>query len=213
MSEVPISVDPQISANARRKNCSQRFSRAPVRDVDIAFVKFIGQDLLKDKQDLITFISMESYQIIGYQAQYKQAFKDLNAEWLYQYNLMESHDLEILEDPQKQILDNGGVIYLAKLENEIVGSAALVREPDNIYELAKMAVAKDHRGKGLSKLLIEKCITTAKTSGAEKITLFSNSQLKAAIALYEKYGFIHVPLGDCPFLTADVKMELVLKAH
>jgi putative acetyltransferase len=156
---------------------------------------------------------MESYQIISYEAQYKKAFQDLNAEWLYLYNLMEPYDLEILNDPQKHILDNGGVIYLAKLENQIVGSAALIKEHDNVYELAKMAVAKDHRGKGLSKLLIEKCLTAAKTTGAEKITLFSNSQLKAAIALYEKYGFIHVPLGDCPFVTADVKMELVLKAH
>jgi hypothetical protein len=28
--------------------------------------------------------------------------------------------------------------------------------------------------------------------------------------LYEKYGFQHVPVVDSPFLTADVRMELVL---
>jgi putative acetyltransferase len=179
----------------------------------MAFVKFIGQDLGKDKKDLITFILMDPYQIIGYEARYKEDFKNLNAEWLYQYNLMEPRDLEVLDDPRKYILDEGGVIYLVKLENQIVGSAALMREHDNIYELAKMAVAKDHRGKGLSRLLIEKCISKAKDIGAEKITLFSNSQLKTAIALYEKFGFRHVPVEDSPFLTADVKMELVLKSH
>ena len=156
---------------------------------------------------------MDPYQIIGYEARYKQDFKDLNAEWLYQYNLMESHDLEILDDPQKYILDSGGVIYLAKFESQIVGSAALIREHDNCYELVKMAVAKEHRGKGLSRLLIEKCISKAKELDASKIILFSNSQLKTAISLYEKYGFRHVPVEDSPFLTADVKMELVLGSH
>lgn len=151
---------------------------------------------------------MIDYQIIGYEDQHKQIFKELNAEWLYQYNLMESHDLEILEDPKKYILDNGGVIYLAKFKDEIVGSAAIIREHDNNYELAKMSVAKDHRGKGISRLLIEKCLSTAKELKAEKVFLFSNSQLKAAISLYEKYGFRHVPVEDSPFLTADVKMEL-----
>lgn len=156
---------------------------------------------------------MDNYQIISYEDRYKQAFVDLNAEWLYQYNLMESHDLEILNDPQKYILDNGGVIYLAKQGSQIVGSSALINEHDDIYELAKMSVAKDHRGMGLSRLLIEKCLSKANELNAQKIILFSNSQLKTAIALYEKYGFRHVPVEDSPFLTADVKMELVLRSH
>jgi len=152
---------------------------------------------------------MSAYEIIDYNDRYKDVFKELNAEWLYKYNLMESHDLEILDNPKKYILDTGGVIYLVKLDDRIVGSAALIKEHDNIYELAKMAVAKDHQGKGLSRLLIEKCLFMAKQLNAGKIILFSNSQLTTAISLYEKYGFKHVPVEDSPFLTADVKMELV----
>lgn len=151
----------------------------------------------------------DSYQIIEYADEHLAVFKALNAEWLERYNLMESHDLEILDDPRGTILESGGAIFLASEGNQIIGTAALMKEPEGVFELVKMTVAPDYRGKGVSKLLIEKCLEKAKELKAKKVTLFSNHQLKAAIALYEKYGFKHVPVVDSPFVTADVKMELV----
>jgi GNAT superfamily N-acetyltransferase len=73
-----------------------------------------------------------------------------------------------------------------------------------------MAVAPSARGKGISRLLMEQCLGKAKQLNAICILLYSNSQLKTAIALYEKYGFKHIPVTDSPFVTADVKMELYL---
>jgi len=148
-------------------------------------------------------------EIIEYRDEYQPAFRALNVAWLDQYNLTESHDLEILDDPQKYILQSGGVIYLAIHQGEVVGSAAIIKEPDNTYELAKMAVAPAHRKMGISKLLIERCLAKARELKATRIILFSNHQLEAALALYEKYGFQNVPVEDSPFATADVKMELV----
>jgi N-acetylglutamate synthase-like GNAT family acetyltransferase len=116
----------------------------------------------------------------------------------------------VLDDPQGKILDNGGIIYLAKAGNEIVGSAALMKEHEGVYELVKMAVTRKWQGKGISRLLIEKCLEKAKEWKVQKITLFSNSQLQTAISLYEKYGFHHVAVEGSPFITADVKMELDL---
>lgn len=148
--------------------------------------------------------------IIEYQDHHQPIFKALNAVWLNQYNLMEEHDLEILNNPRDLILKKGGVIYLAQHQNEIVGSAALIKEHDGVYELAKMTVATSHQKMGISKLLLDKCLEKAKALHASKIILFSNHQLKSALSLYEKYGFQHVAVEDSPFATADVKMELAL---
>src|SRR5688500_16687109 len=101
---------------------------------------------------------MNSIQIIEYKDQHKQVFKTLNAEWLERYNLLESHDLEILNDPRGTILESGGFIFLASDNNQIIGTAALMKEHDGVFELVKMTVAPDYRGKGISKLLIEKCL-------------------------------------------------------
>lgn len=148
--------------------------------------------------------------IIEYSSQYQPAFRILNLEWLDKYNLTESHDLMVLDDPQATILDRGGFIWLAIADDKVVGSAALMKEHDGEYELAKMAVTADYRGKGISKLLIETCLAKARGINAKKLLLFSNHQLQTALKLYEKYGFYHVTVENSPFETADVKMELIL---
>lgn len=148
-------------------------------------------------------------EIISYEDRYHDAFRTLNLEWLEHYNLTESHDLMVLDDPRGTIIDRGGYIWLAKEGEEIVGTAALMKEHDNIYELAKMAVNTAWRGKGISKLLITSCLEKAKEIGASRVILFSNHQLQTALALYEKFGFRHIDVTDSPFETADVKMELI----
>lgn len=148
--------------------------------------------------------------LIDYSNEHQRAFKALNLEWLDVYNLTESHDLHMLDDPDGTIIKRGGFIYLAQCGVRMVGSAALLKDQEDVYELAKMTVATDFRGRGISKLLLEKCIGKARQLKAAKITLFSNHQLKVAIGLYEQYGFKHIPVVGSPFATADVKMELIL---
>ena len=149
-------------------------------------------------------------EIIDYSDDYANDFKQLNLEWLNKYNLAESHDLEIINDPQRTILDPGGYIFLAKAGDKIVGTAGLANEGNSVFELVKMAVTPAFQGRGISKTLIEKCLNKAREIKAKKIFLYSNSQLITAIGLYKKYGFVHVDASNSPLLTADVKMELSL---
>lgn len=148
--------------------------------------------------------------IIEFESKYAEDFKQLNLEWLDKFLLTEQADLLMLNNPQKEIIDNGGAIFLAKEDDKVVGSAAIIRETSTKYELAKMTVSPAFRGKGISKLLIEICIERAKKSGAEKMYLLSNSQLGTALKLYEKYGFKYIPVKNAHYATADVMMELVI---
>lgn len=148
-------------------------------------------------------------EIITYSDEYAADFSQLNLEWLNKYDLAESHDLEIINDPRKTILDRGGVIYLAKSGTRIIGTAGLVSAEEGAFELVKMAVSPGFQGRGVAKMLLEKCLDTARKLKARKIFLYSNSQLIPAITLYKKYGFTHVDASSSPYKTADVKMELV----
>lgn len=147
--------------------------------------------------------------IINYEDKHHEDFRRLNLDWLEKYNLAESHDFEMLDDPKATILDRGGAIYLAEADKQIIGSAALIKEEEGVYELAKMAVTGKWQGRGISKMLIEKCLDTARSSKAKKVTLYSNSQLQTALNLYKKYGFNHISTENSPYTTADVRMELV----
>jgi putative acetyltransferase len=148
--------------------------------------------------------------IISYNDGLKDEFKQLNLVWLERYHLLEPHDVEILNHPKEMIIDAGGAIFFAEDNGAIVGSAAVMKLSEGVFELVKMAVREIWQGKGISKLLLEACLAEARRLKAEKIILFSNSQLKVALALYKKYGFKDVPVDNSPFETADVKMELIL---
>lgn len=150
-------------------------------------------------------------EIIDYSGEYANDFRDLNLEWLEKYSLTEAHDLEVINHPKEAVLDRGGYIFLAREVDRIVGTAGIANEGDSIYELVKMTVAPAFRGQGISKMLIEKCLDKARELKAKKIFLYSNSQLQTAIALYKKYGFVHVDASNSPLLSADVKMELALE--
>jgi hypothetical protein len=43
----------------------------------------------------------------------------------------------------------------------------------------------------------------------QKIIIYSNRRLPA-ISLYEKFGFAEVPLDDCIYERADIKMEKLI---
>ncbi len=148
--------------------------------------------------------------LIPYQQKYHAEFRRLNLEWLEAYNLVESHDLEILDDPEGTLIAGGGKLFLALEADQVVGTAGIWKINNEEYELVKMAVDPDFRGKGISKQLLEKCLEEVRTLGGKKMLLFSNSQLKTALKLYEQYGFNYVEATDSPFATADVKMELAL---
>jgi putative acetyltransferase len=154
---------------------------------------------------------MNTIEVVPFADEYQSVFRSLNEEWLNKYHLKEDHDIVILNNPRKMILESGGEIFLAKCEDRIVGSAALMKEHDGVYELVKMSVAPDFRSRGIGNILLQRCIEKAKELRAEKIILFSNHQLKSALRLYEKFGFAYIPVENSPFLTADIKMELVLR--
>jgi len=147
---------------------------------------------------------------IDYENQYHNDFRQLNLAWLEQFNLVESHDLEILDHPIENVIDHGGSIFLLKEEDAIVGTAGIFKINDREYELIKMSVAPEHRGKRFGDMLLKRCIDKAREVNASKLILYSNSQLQTAIRLYERSGFKHLAVVDAPFETADIKMELDL---
>ncbi|MEO5979398.1 MAG: GNAT family N-acetyltransferase [Chryseolinea sp.] len=149
-----------------------------------------------------------SVSIVPYNDSHHSEFRALNLEWLDKYGLREPPDVLVLENPRSQVIDKGGFIWVALIDGKVVGTSALQKEHDGVYELAKMCVSGDWQGKGISKLLIEVCLEKAKQINASKVELFSNSQLKAALKLYEQYGFRYVDVKDSPFVTADIKMEI-----
>ena len=139
-------------------------------------------------------------------------FASLNQAWIEQYFRMEPADLEVLSDPEGAIIEKGGQIFFALDGEAAVGTVAAVRKGDTAFELAKMAVAPSHQGRGLGDRLGRAVIDYARNAGAQLLFLETSSRLPTAIRLYERLGFVHAtPPRPSPYARSDVYMELRLE--
>ncbi len=147
--------------------------------------------------------------IISYEHGHQPWFEKFNREWIEEFFWMEPVDFEVLQNPEEHIISKGGFIFMARYENELVGTVALKFVSDGIFEFTKMAVIDKFQGKKIGKELSLAAIEKAKELRAGKIILYSNTKLISAIALYRKLGFTEVAL-DGPYERSDIKMELTL---
>lgn len=152
-------------------------------------------------------------EIVEYQPQYKKAFYELNRKWIELYWELESHDIEVLENPEKHILEKGGHIFVALYNSFPVGVCALCPMPEGSvydFELAKLAVSDSTKRKGIGRRLCDAVINKARELGGEKLFLESNTRLKPAIALYRRLGFKELPEYHPAYARGDIQMELTL---
>ncbi|MCU0440170.1 MAG: GNAT family N-acetyltransferase [Raineya sp.] len=150
-------------------------------------------------------------EILDYSEENKSFIKTLNVEWLEKYFAVEPNDEKQLSNPKEEIIDKGGMIFYARYKGGIVGCAALMKVDEQTYELSKMAVTESYQGLGVGKKLIEHCLDIVQKQNIEKLILYSNTKLEAAIEMYKKYGFKEIPFNSTHYKRANIKMELLLK--
>jgi ribosomal protein S18 acetylase RimI-like enzyme len=153
---------------------------------------------------------MSEIEIVEYEERYHRDLKSLSYEWLKKYVSVEPEDEKILNNPKEVILDNGGFIFFAKYNENIVGTVSLIKVDNNIFELAKLAVTEKYQGLKIGKILMEKCLHVAKQNNSQKIILYTNHTLTSAIELYKKFNFKEIPLVNNKYIESDLKMELIL---
>ena len=149
--------------------------------------------------------------IILFSTDLASPIKTLNLEWLKKHFRVEPKDEIVLSDPQGEIIDKGGMIFYAKYKDEIVGTVSLIKIDNTTFELSKMAVTDSVQGLGIGKKLMLHCLEVAEAKGIEKLILYSNRKLLSAIHLYEKFGFVEIPLEDGVYERADIKMERIIR--
>jgi GNAT superfamily N-acetyltransferase len=150
--------------------------------------------------------------IVPFRPDLTSAFTELNRAWIEQFFALEEADWKVLRNPEATIIDPGGQIFFALDGSRPVGTVAAIRTAPTRYELAKMAVAPSHQGRGLGQELGQAVLTFARSAGAHSVFLLTNSRLGSAIRLYERLGFTHAPLPrQTEYQRADVYMEMLLR--
>jgi len=79
--------------------------------------------------------------------------------------------------------------WIAERDGARVGAVFLVKQSARVAKLRVLIVEPSARGLGLGKRLVEACIDFARAAGYRKLVLWTQSELAAARAIYEKAGF------------------------
>ena len=154
-------------------------------------------------------MGIENVIVTDFLSQYSNKFYKLNKAWIEESWALEDSDKKDLLNPDK-IVENGGQVFFA-LENKIaIGTVAMIKSSDDRFELAKMTVQEDFRGKGIANMLMDECLKFAKQNNSREIFLISNDSLIIARNLYDKYGFKEVDLDSRKYDRGNVKMRLTL---
>ncbi|QMW23052.1 GNAT family N-acetyltransferase [Sandaracinobacteroides saxicola] len=120
------------------------------------------------------------------------AFHAINAEWIEGMFTLEENDRLLLENPRTLIIDRGGVILFAEDPDlGIIGTVALMKAGDGVYELTKMGVLARAQGMKAGEALLAAALDRARTMGITTLYLLTNRICAPAIHLYEKLGFTH----------------------
>jgi len=82
-----------------------------------------------------------------------------------------------------------GALFLARAEGVAAGCLGLRPFSESVGELKRLYVVPAFRGHGLARLLVSSAINAARSIGYQDLVLDTLSSMRAAIALYESFGF------------------------
>jgi putative acetyltransferase len=150
-------------------------------------------------------------EVATYRPEWREAFERLNREWIETWFTLEEADRETFRDPEHKVLAAGGQVFFVLEDGQVQGTCAVLRHSPEVHELAKMAVAPAARGRGYGDLLMGAAVAFSRAAGARRLVIVSNTRLAPAIRLYQKHGFVRVPLdADQRYARADIQLERLL---
>jgi putative acetyltransferase len=107
--------------------------------------------------------------------------------------------------------EQNAVYFIAEENGHVIGGGGIFPTkglPPNTCELVKMYLHPKYREKGIGRILIEECISFAKSKSFENIYLETMPELIAALKVYEKLGFQYLskPMGSSGHFGCDLWM-------
>lgn len=150
--------------------------------------------------------------IVEYHEKYKEYFIQFNTDWIVDnFGFLEEEDIETFHHIEES-LAKGAMIYFA-VENDVVLATCMAKQlkEDGTWELCKLGSNKYFPHKGAGSAVFEAAMNWAVNHGAKKLFILSNSKLKAALHIYEKYGFHEIKLNDYEYERGDIAFEYIVE--
>lgn len=125
---------------------------------------------------------------------------------------IEPEDLRELENIEKSIKKGGNIFFALDDNEKVLACCMIAPRDDGDWEIMKFAARGMYTGTGAGSACLQACIDYAKELNLKRIIIVSNRKCVQAIHLYEKFGFVKMPVDKekFPFERADIAFEMFL---
>lgn len=148
-------------------------------------------------------------QIVKFEEKYRNDFIKFNADWILDYfGRLEDHDLETFEDIDEEI-ESGAMIFFAIDDDVTLATCMAKPMKGDTWEICKLGSNKAVNHKGAGSAVFDAAMQWALNCGAKRLFILSNSKLKPAIHIYEKFGFKEIKLDDYEYARGDIAFEYI----
>mgnify|MGYP002623561518 CR=1 FL=1 len=152
--------------------------------------------------------------IVPFSERYRDPFIQFNKDWILDnFGFLEQEDLDTFEKIEDE-LKSGAMIFIAVDEQEEAVACCMTRPlSDGRWELCKFASNKNRSHKGAGCAVFEATINYAISHGAAELFLLSNSKLKTAMHIYQKYGFHEIKLDNYEYERGNIAFLRTVKGE
>jgi GNAT superfamily N-acetyltransferase len=81
------------------------------------------------------------------------------------------------------------VFLVARCQDQIIATGALVPRPDNVGEVVRMSVARHWRRHGIGRMILQALVERARQLRYQRIILETTAAWQDVIAFYLRFGF------------------------
>lgn len=120
----------------------------------------------------------------------QQAVKDfvINSWKEFGFTYIKKLDYD-LDDPGAYYLTPGGMFFVLKDQEKIIGTIGIINKGKGIAEFKRLYIDMAYRGKKLGSLLVDTAIAFCRDNNFHKIEFETNKIFTVAHTLYQKRGF------------------------
>lgn len=149
--------------------------------------------------------------VIEYQEKYKKYFIEFNTDWIEEnFGSLETEDIDTFNHIDES-LEKGAMIYFALEDGNVLATCmAKPLDESGTWELCKLGSNKHLPHKGAGSAVFQAAMDWAIHHGAGRLFILSNSKLKTALHIYEKYGFHEIKLEDYEYIRGDIAFECIV---
>lgn len=147
--------------------------------------------------------------IIPFIEKYRQDFVDINTDWIVSnFGALEEHDMESFKSIDAQ-MQAGAMIFFAVENDTVLATCMSAPMEGTTWEICKLGANKDVPHKGAGSAVFEASMKWALEHGAERLFIVTNTKLKIALHIYEKYGFKEIKLADYGYARGNIAFEYI----